>query len=566
MLIASVALVAALVLVPTAGAATVTVTLGGTTVDVDGDPSRNDLDIDYAVDDNGTPQPDDDVGFVSVRDDGGNVPNAGAGCAKINQTDLIVYCQDVGGAIAKYDVGLGAGDDTLAIKAFFTTGVARGEAGNDRMTGAAGGNATYPGNDTFDGGDGNDEFFPAIGDDTFNGGPGNDIANGSTGKDLLNGGADADQLQGQEDEDKLFGGDGDDRVLGNEGNDQVSGENGNDDVQGNAGDDLVSGGEGDDRLEYHFVFTSNGQGAGRDDLSGGNGKDQVSYEDHSGGVTITVDDQANDGTSGEGDNVRGDIEIVTGSNGRDTITGNANANELNGSSEDDLLEGGGGDDLINGGSGKDRVNGGDGADKLEGSSDEDVLDGGKGRDTFEGDPPCTLNGCSGGSDDILARDGEEDRVNCGVGADKVTADQFDIVATDPQQGCETVDRATIGNPNPPTNPTGPTGPTLDPAASVQFKLLSKRSFRALLRSGARFSVSCAGACEAVGTLFYKGTKVATGRKTALKAGTVTVVVKVSKAGKRKLKRLKKGSLVLKVTVTNPSGNRTLFTRTLAFTR
>ena len=51
--------------------------------------------------------------------------------------------------------------------------------------------------------------------------------------------------------------------------------------------------------------------------------------------------------------------------------------------------------------------------------------------------------CTGGADQILARDNEEDTVNCGVGADRATVDLLDIVATDSQQGCESIDRAAL---------------------------------------------------------------------------------------------------------------------------
>jgi Ca2+-binding RTX toxin-like protein len=109
-------------------------------------------------------------------------------------------------------------------------------------------------------------------------------------------------------------------------------------------------------------------------------------------VTVTLDDVANDGAVGEGDNVGADIERVTTGSGDDSITGNAATN---------LLKGAGG---------------------------ADVLTGGPGKDTLEG---------GGGNDQLAARDGVADSVRCGAGVDTATADTVDSVSSD----CESVSRA-----------------------------------------------------------------------------------------------------------------------------
>jgi Ca2+-binding RTX toxin-like protein len=97
-------------------------------------------------------------------------------------------------------------------------------------------------------------------------------------------------------------------------------------------------------------------------------------------------------------------------------------------------------DTLVGTPGKDRILGYGGNDWLRGLGGHDILDGGPGRDVISGGP---------GNDIILARDGERDRVFCGLGNDRVVADLLDRVHAD----CEKVLRPPEPGPKPPP-PTG----------------------------------------------------------------------------------------------------------------
>jgi uncharacterized delta-60 repeat protein len=204
-----------------------------------------------------------------------------------------------------------------------------------------------------DGGNGNDLIFGgAVTDDVIHGGKGNDTLNGGGGRDAL------------------FGGDGNDFLQGAAGDDFLSGESGDDTLAGGAGNDLLDG------------------GSGADDLFGGKGKDTADYHFRSDNLVLTMDGLANDGGSGGGehDNIRGDIENVTGGGGRDRIVGDDLANVLRGNGGNDTIYGNGGNDAITPGAGRDHVYAG------------------------------------AGDDRILCRDGVVDSVDGGAGADTVTRD------------------------------------------------------------------------------------------------------------------------------------------------
>ncbi|HEX8105488.1 MAG TPA: calcium-binding protein [Solirubrobacteraceae bacterium] len=140
--------------------------------------------------------------------------------------------------------------------------------------------------------------------------------------------------------------------------------------------DLLSGGPGNDKLRggpAHDVLVGN---EGADDMTGGGGgSDTASYSDKATGVTVTVNDVANDGLAGEGDNVHTDVGTISGSPGDDTLTGSTAA---------DLIYGNGGNDTINGASGRDVVYSGPGDDTLNGGADADILYPSVGTDTISG--------------------------------------------------------------------------------------------------------------------------------------------------------------------------------------
>ena len=159
------------------------------------------------------------------------------------------------------------------------------------------------------------------------------------------------------------------------------GGHGNDTLIGNAGPNRMNGYRGDDYLDG---------GAGTDDLSGFLGVDRVTYELAPGPVTLSLDNQPNDGAPGEADNVHSDVETIRGSNYADTLTGNSLANTLKGMGGNDLLKPLGGADVAEAG---------------------------------EGD------------DSILVDDGVADSVLCGGGTDTVDRDQFDSL----NANCENAD-------------------------------------------------------------------------------------------------------------------------------
>ncbi|MGB7159244.1 MAG: hypothetical protein WBD40_14340, partial [Tepidisphaeraceae bacterium] len=126
-------------------------------------------------------------------------------------------------------------------------------------------------------------------------------------------------------------------------------------IQGGFGFDTLQGGSGDDTL-------LGGQTSVRDVIRGGAGVDLASYEDRTANLVITLDGVANDGGSGENDDLGADIENVRDGSGADHITGNNGANRLEGRRvgelNDTLIGLGGNDTLI----GAARADGGSGDD------------------------------------------------------------------------------------------------------------------------------------------------------------------------------------------------------------
>jgi Ca2+-binding RTX toxin-like protein len=216
------------------------------------------------------------------------------------------------------------------------------------------------------------------GPDTIDASAAQNIIDGQGGDDTLSGGASADLIFGGNFDsgvDTISGGDGDDTISGGDGADQVNGDNGADSVVGDQGNDTERGGRGNDSFQQ--VGTTAGDGS--DVLIGGDGSDQVSYFPRQSGLTVTLDNNANDGLANEHDNVKADVEKVFGGAGDDTITGSAADNQLNGFNGNDTIDGGDGLDFLSGDIGDDTITGGDGADTMSGGSGADrfhALDGG----------------------------------------------------------------------------------------------------------------------------------------------------------------------------------------------
>jgi Ca2+-binding RTX toxin-like protein len=196
-------------------------------------------------------------------------------------------------------------------------------------------------------------------------------------------------------------GDGDDKVVNQTGaRATLSGGRGADQLTGGTDDDTIDGQEDADTLTG---------GYGYDDIRGGSGVDTVSYSYASYRVVVDADGYADDGAVGGHDNVRPDVENLSGGRASDTLIGNAGPN------------------VLDGGDGNDTLHGGDGG---------DALVGGAGRDSVSGDA---------GDDSLNTVDGGVDSVVCGEGGDTATADEVDEVAAD----CENTGLSTAIAPPPP---------------------------------------------------------------------------------------------------------------------
>jgi Ca2+-binding RTX toxin-like protein len=253
------------------------------------------------------------------------------------------------------------------------------------------------------GGGGNDRLSDQIGsaNRTIDGGPGNDRLEGVGGNDVL---------------------------LGGDGNDELDGNIGNDELRGGAGDDSLL----DDRIDH----------PGTDVVDGGPGFDKLEPKQNQ--ANISVDGQANDGSSGENDNVV-DVEYISwfgNGDGRFVMTQGRDKVEAFGTTGE--IQGLGGDDELLAGDGRETIDGGAGDDQLTGGFNHDTITGGSGRDNIYADTTgsyCGFFTCRlpFGNDTVNASDGEVDNIDCGVGTDTATVDPGDVVAN-----CETVNRVQGG--------------------------------------------------------------------------------------------------------------------------
>ena len=105
-------------------------------------------------------------------------------------------------------------------------------------------------------------------------------------------------------------------------------------------------------------------GTEADVLNGGAGSDLATYAARTEGLKISINDVANDGSAldANADDVRSDVERVTGGSAKDALTGNAQDNTLTGGAGTDTLRAVGGTDRLIGGDGNDSLDGGIGAD------------------------------------------------------------------------------------------------------------------------------------------------------------------------------------------------------------
>jgi Ca2+-binding RTX toxin-like protein len=306
-------------------------------------------------------------------------------------------------------------------------------------------------------------IYGSEGVDNITGTAGNDVICGLGGNDTIHGGGGNDILYGGEGNDRLYGGGGTNKLFGEGGDDQLVGEGDANTVDGGPGDDVLSG------------------PIGPDVLIGGDGKDTAYYGTRTQPVTVRIGDGANDGQAGENDDVRSDVENVTGGSGNDYIDGSAAINTLRGQGGDDQLFGLQGNDTLDGGPGADAMAGGIGVDTVTynartasqpvsavidgtrrsggdldgppGARDSiatniENLTGGSGDDTLTGNAAAnTLTGGlgrdtllgGGGNDNLRARDGIADAaLNCDGGSGAPgPKDHADVDVIDPPAlGCE----------------------------------------------------------------------------------------------------------------------------------
>lgn len=270
------------------------------------------------------------------------------------------------GTIAK-TFSLGGGNDVFnALSGAYGTG---GAAFTGPLTVYGG-----AGDDTLTGGDGNDTFYGDLGNDTMNGGSVNtdgDIYWGGAGSDTVTyasrsaavtitvGAGAADGETATETDDIKA-----DVEI-------VRGGSGDDTFTGEAGNQTFYGGAGNDTFDMGLLAST---GAGADTVYGEAGTDTVTYASRLELVVVTMDlNAANDGNTGELDNVRDDVEnfICPTAAVVCTITGNGLDNTITGGAGADVLAGGAGDDVfIMGatagiGAGADNISGGAGIDKVD---------------------------------------------------------------------------------------------------------------------------------------------------------------------------------------------------------
>jgi Ca2+-binding RTX toxin-like protein len=377
--------------------------------------------------------------------------------------------------------------------------------------------------------------------------------------DQLFGNGGADLIYGGDGNDVLHGGEGDDTTDGGPGNDELDAEGGNDVLRGGPGNDTENGGAGDDRVGYSpGVSDDDDQGA--DSVSGGDGSDKLILDGHTGGMTISLDGQANDGSPGEGDNVAADFESIDGTNAPDVFTGSAGPDQFSGGQGNDDIHGGAGEDQLYGGSGDDTLNGDGGNDKVEGANGSDKVDGGAGADQIYGDIGSCSFSCSSDADYLYARDGERDAVDCGGGSDTAQVDTIDVVTF-----CASVDAlGTPPAPGPGGTPGGGDGGGA--AAALGLKAASSLRKSALLKRGLAVQLNCDGPCKIALELRYKSRKLGSARKTLLKAGVAKLRLNVDKKGRAALRRLKSGRLTLRVKVTDATGKVTSATQAIKLKR
>ncbi|SPF78361.1 calcium-binding protein [Pseudoprimorskyibacter insulae] len=329
-----------------------------------------------------------------------------------------------------------------------STGYVFDRAGNDSVTGGAGGTAFMAGSgdDTYVGVASNDllsyrdDGWDSAGDPVFGivvsmtGQGTGTVADGWGWTDSFSG---IELIEGGYGDDLFYGGSGNDEFAGGGGDDHLRGFGGDDRFFMDTGDDTFDGGDGFDLLlidlsdedpnAYDLEINLAGQFIGK--LGETDHRDEViSVEsiELTGGL-----DAVFTGTDAD-EKLYGDTgsDTLNGGGGNDTLKGGDSADTLIGGAGNDVLFGGDtANDLrdqVYGGDGNDSIDGGYGNDELRGDAGDDSIEGGFGVDTVIGGTGNDVLTGSAWSDLIFGGDGDDfinggfgfDRVNGGTGADK----------------------------------------------------------------------------------------------------------------------------------------------------
>jgi Ca2+-binding RTX toxin-like protein len=311
-------------------------------------------------------------GNYTISDLAGHAIGAGAGCSA-TATPSEVTCPTAG--VTSLNLDARDRDDTIELVSVTAASTLTGGAGDDVITGGDGADTLNGGTDAdrLDGAAGADTLNGDWGDDTLIGGAAADVFNGGAGTDvadysarssavtvwidaIANDGAPSEADFVKTDVENAIGGSGNDTMLGGAAANVLSGGPGHDSIDGEAGNDTLDGGDGDDSL------------------AGGAGTDIVTYAGRVAPVTVTLDGLSGDGSAGEDDTVRTDVETVVGGSGADTLTGSPLADTLSGGPGADTLHGEGGADVLNGDDGDDLLEGGAGGDNHTGGAGLDTAD------------------------------------------------------------------------------------------------------------------------------------------------------------------------------------------------
>jgi len=159
----------------------------------------------------------------------------------------------------------------------------------------------------------------------------------------------------------------------------IAGGPGNDVLSGGLGPDYLLGGSGNDRLLAQAGNDLLDGGLGDDTMIGGDGADTALYSSRKNPVHVYLDGTPS-GEAGEHDILQG-IENIYGGAGDDALYGDENSNLLAGGAGNDTLDGLAGQDTLLGQTGNDLF--------LVRDGDNDVIAGGRGADTADLDESDT---------------------------------------------------------------------------------------------------------------------------------------------------------------------------------